>query len=156
MKTEQKVVIWEKRGSTAFKIHNQYDALHTNIKQRFLFPSTKLKRGHFCKERMLSFYMKWSMIFTKVLWCVWYNAVVARQPKIKHFHGYARLSGTVAWLQFHGNQQKDVRCFYWASQVLYREDKTHQEISSVPSASSKRSVQCPQWVERDRLVSCEP
>jgi hypothetical protein len=62
--------------------------------------------------------------------------------KVGHFHGYARLPGTVA---LHGNQKYEDRCLHWAGRVLYKEG--NREISSgktseqsVPSASSKRSV----------------
>jgi hypothetical protein len=32
------------------------------------------------------------------VWSVWWNAVVARQPKVKHLHGYAHHLSTVAWM----------------------------------------------------------
>jgi hypothetical protein len=31
-------------------------------------------------------------MFNIILWRVWSNVVVARQPKVKHFHGYAHQS----------------------------------------------------------------
>jgi hypothetical protein len=80
-----------------------------------------------------------------ILWRVWSNAVVARQPQVKHFLGYAGLSNSNTWL--HSNQEWETstirRTVYLLGQlgVVWRRQDT----------TGVRSVQCPQWVERDQV-----
>jgi hypothetical protein len=52
--------------------------------------------------------------------------VVARQPQVEHFHGYAGAQGYMATKNGRP-QEYEGQCFYWARQMLYREDKTQQE-----------------------------
>jgi hypothetical protein len=45
------------------------------------------------------------------------DLVVARQPLVRYFHGYAHHCYTVA---LHGNEQYVGQCFHWGGRALYK------------------------------------